>query len=46
MSLARLTVRILDNVPLGTRLGRKAVLFLPIIEKMLGTNQIALCNNK
>ena len=36
MSLASLTVIILDNVPLGMRLARKAVLFLRIIEKIRG----------
>ena len=34
MSLASLTVSILDNVPLGTKLGWRAVLFLRIIEKI------------
>ena len=39
MSLAIFTVRILDNIPLGTALRRKAVLFVRIIEKRRGVTK-------
>ena len=54
MSLAGLTVRILgiileNNVPLRTRLGRKAVIFLHTTKKKKENEwpkQIAVCNNR